>query len=75
MNRRERLRWRIADLVARIPGQCWAGLAEWALGSRYLSAERRVPWARQSAMCREGVARNGCCYCGTLRGPEGGEQR
>lgn len=58
------LRWRIATLINRLPGQCWAGLADWPLGNS------RVPWSPIGEMCREDVARCGSCYCGKLRTPE-----
>lgn len=60
----DRLRWRIAALIDRIPGQCWAGLADWPLRTR------RVPWAPVGPGCRDDLSRNGGCYCGKLRTPE-----
>ncbi|MFJ8815458.1 hypothetical protein [Amycolatopsis thermoflava] len=60
---RKAARWRIARLLDRLPGQCWAELATWAVG---LSG-RRVPWARIDRMCRTDVERCGACYCGKLR--------
>jgi len=58
-----RWRWRLAILLDRIPGMCWADLVTWALGWR------RNPWARRTSVCRADEARNGCCYCGRY-GPE-----
>jgi hypothetical protein len=60
----DRLRWRIANLIDRIPGQCWADLADWPLGNR------RLPWAPQRPGCREDMERCGSCYCGKLLRPE-----
>lgn len=60
----DRLRWRIAALVEKLPGQCWSGLADWQLGTR------RFPWAPISDMCRRDLERCGACYCGKLRTPE-----
>lgn len=71
MKRLERLRWRIAELVALLPGQCWSGLVEFALDERFLT-RRRWPWA-PNRLCREDAARRGCpCYCGKVGGPEDG---
>ena len=63
-----RLRWRIISTLNRLPGQCWAGLVPWALGWR--KGERRSPWSPVTSDCRAGIARQGTCYCGKLRGPE-----
>jgi hypothetical protein len=64
----ERARWRIAYLMDRMPGQCWAETVEWALGYR------RWPWARVDDRCRTDVARCGSCYCGKLRSPEAADR-
>ncbi|MFI2663695.1 hypothetical protein [Micromonospora carbonacea] len=61
MSRVEHLRWRIAALIDRLPGQCWAKVADWPLG------HRRWPWARIDDVCRRDAARCGGCYCGRLR--------
>lgn len=61
MSRRERMRWRVARLLNRLPSQCWTGLATWALG------DGRWPWAPQGGVCREDADRCGACYCGKLR--------
>lgn len=58
---RNKLRWRVADVLNRLPGMCWANLVSWALRSRPLT-ETRQDW-----MCRSDTASNGCCYCGKLR--------
>jgi hypothetical protein len=57
----EKLRWRIADLMDRLPGQCWADLASWALyGPRKVArdGESRLPWRPITAMCRRDAAEN-----------------
>lgn len=64
MKRVERLRWRIAELINRIPGQCWADIADWPLG------HKRNPWSPQRPGCRADLGRLGACYCGKLRKPE-----
>jgi hypothetical protein len=60
--RLDRLRWRVAYALNRIPGMCWANLVSWALRYRSLR-ETRQDW-----MCRSDTARNGCCYCGKVTG-------
>lgn len=60
MARVERLRWAIARLLNRLPGQCWADLVDWTLGYQ------RSPWSPQRS-CRADLARRGACYCGKLR--------
>lgn len=67
MKLRDRIRWRIAILINRLPGQCWADLCDWAL--RY----RSRPWSPMTRMCRDGVRECGSCYCGKLRSPGGGD--
>jgi hypothetical protein len=62
----EKARWRLADLVNRLPGQCWTRLVGFAMG------DSRSPWQPQDWMCRDGAMRTGACYCGKLR-PKGGE--
>ncbi len=61
-----RWRWRIAGLLNRLPGQCWADLVSWALPGR----DSRNPWSPIDSMCRRDFASNGSCYCGKLRDPE-----
>lgn len=56
----ERLKWRIAELLNRLPNQCWTGNASWVLG------DQRWPWRRIDAACREDAERVGFCYCGKL---------
>jgi hypothetical protein len=64
-----RLRWRIAYLMNRLPGQCWADLVQWAVTERREHLERRLPW-RPVGACRVDLARTGTCYCGKLGRPE-----
>lgn len=59
---RERLRWRIAELLNRLPGQCWADLVSWAQGSAFY----KRPWQPRSPGCTDGAVRQGRCYCGKL---------
>jgi hypothetical protein len=53
----------IADLIDRLPGQCWTSLAMWSMST---VREDPVPWKPQDWMCRKDAARNGRCYCGKL---------
>ncbi|RAO26515.1 hypothetical protein PSN13_06543 [Micromonospora saelicesensis] len=64
MKRIEKLKWRIAELINKIPGQCWSDIADWPLGYK------ANPWSPQRSGCREDLARVGSCYCGKLRTPE-----
>ncbi|GAA4681236.1 hypothetical protein Prum_052050 [Phytohabitans rumicis] len=72
----ERLRWWIANLVNKLGGQCWADLVSWVLAERAERREwyrrERLPWRPISSVCREDLARTGCCYCGKLRDGDGG---
>lgn len=73
----EKLRWRIVAVVNRLPGQCWADLVGWVLAGRRERREwylrERLPWRPIQPNCREDLGRVGCCYCGTLRAPDGKE--
>ncbi|MBQ1061312.1 hypothetical protein [Micromonospora sp. C41] len=66
---KQRLRWRIAGLIDRLPGQCWSGLVDWVLYRWRDDPDLRsaLPWRPVSDMCRRDVARCGYCYCGKLR--------
>lgn len=68
MNLSKRLRWRIAVLLGKLPGQCWADLVSWAAGGR-----DRWPWFPQTDTCRRDAA-DGGCYCGKLRPLAGGRK-
>ena len=61
-----RTRWRIVQLLNRLPGQCWADLVMWALRS-WNEDEGRWPWRPISRYCRDDMAEVGYCYCGKLR--------
>lgn len=70
MSARERIRWRIAHLLNRLPGQCWADLVSWVVD---MGSIRRVsPWSPRGYSCRQDFEQNGCCYCGKLRRANGG---
>lgn len=61
-----RLRWHIANLVDRLPSQCWVDLWDWALRNR-----KGTPWQPINRTCIEDVNRD-ACYCGKLRNPNSG---
>lgn len=65
----ERARWRIANRLDRLPGQCWANLALWALHASWDRDDH--PWWRPlsstSRMCQQDAARCGTCWCGKLQ--------
>lgn len=58
--RNSRARWKVAWLLDRLPGMCWANLVSWVL------YDERLRDTRQDWMCRQGVARCGTCYCGKV---------
>lgn len=67
---RAKARWKIADLLGRLPGQCWADLVSWALDDRRTRrnlGNPRHPWRPVRDSCRRDLAANGTCYCGSLR--------
>jgi hypothetical protein len=68
MARRMPVRWQVAHLMNRLPGQCWTGLVSFALGWR------DSPWQPVTRACRGG-SETGTCYCGKLRDgtTDGGE--
>lgn len=75
-DRIERLKWRIATLANRLPGQCWADLVSWVLDSKRTrdpGLRARLPW-RPIRSCRTDLARTGACYCGKLMSAERREQ-
>lgn len=59
----ECMRWRIANLLDRLPGQCWADLVCWATKLD----DRKLPWSPITPVCHQGVERNGACYCNKIR--------
>jgi hypothetical protein len=69
---RLKIRWLIADLLNRLPGQCWGDLVTWALetpSARKRRGNARHPWRPVTRICRNDLAqsRDGACYCGKLR--------
>lgn len=66
---RERIRFRIANLVDKLPGQCWADLVGWVYRDNRDDPDWRseIPWRPIGYTCRTDLARNGACYCGKLR--------
>jgi len=74
--RRAKFRWRIAVLMNRLPGQCWADLVTWAIDTprtRKILGNPRHPWRPVTSTCRSDAAGNDACYCGKIRNPGGGE--
>jgi hypothetical protein len=67
---REWLRWKIAALLDRLPGQCWTDLVWWALQRPGGGYGQRTPWSPQNKECWRGRDTVGVCYCGKLRTPE-----
>lgn len=63
----ERIRWKIAYLVNRLRGQCWADLVSWVLDGPRLrkDAGGRLPWRPITETCQADKTRD--CYCGKLR--------
>ncbi len=62
------LRWRIASLIDKLPGQCWADLCGWAMRDRRDRRDYPIgPWSPIGQSCRNDLARVGSCYCGKLR--------
>jgi hypothetical protein len=65
-----RWRWWVVSQLNKLPGQCWADLVPWALGSykRGTRLERkRLPWSPIREICRGDIARTGTCYCGKIQ--------
>lgn len=63
-----RARWKVAGILNRLPGMCWANLVSWVLYSKPLR-ETRQDWA-----CRQDAASCGTCYCGKID-PAGATKR
>lgn len=60
-------RWRIADILNRLPRTCWANIVFWALGSRSMFDRDNSDDIRRSPMCfSPGQER---CYCGKFASP------
>lgn len=62
-----RVRWRIAGWLNRLPRTCWANLVSWALHRRPLIDRHGDGDIRQDWMCHEDAARTGNCYCNKIR--------
>jgi hypothetical protein len=62
----ERLRFRIADAVDKLPGQCWADLVSWALGHNRRAGNSIWPWRPVTSLCRQISPPNDRCYCGKI---------
>ena len=58
---RDRIRWRIARSLDRLPGTCWAYLVTASLGWHPFRGH-----VRQRPACRNDAAKNGACYCGKV---------
>lgn len=68
-DRIERLKWWVADLVNRLPGQCWADLVMWAMSDepvRDTGLRAALPWRPIGKRCIEDAQASGRCYCGTV---------
>lgn len=64
-----RMRWRIAHLLNKLPGQCRAGLVSWALDGPAASRRRGdnpLPWSPITDTCRQISPPNDRCYCGKI---------
>lgn len=55
-----RWRWWLARQVDRLPGQCWADLADFGLN------RTRIPWEPRRPDCTADALRVGACYCGKV---------
>lgn len=60
---RKAWQYRIADLLNRLPGTCWANLVCWIEFGSPLSQ------AWDLTACKIDCANNGSCYCGKRRAP------
>lgn len=65
----EKVRWHVAYLLDRLPGQCWADLVSWVLGR----SGRWSPWSPVESNCHRDRDATGVCYCGKLGRREPGE--
>lgn len=65
----KRWRWRIAQLMDKVPGQCWSSLADWAGDWKDYDQDnpRGLPWRPQTDGCRRDAQRVGSCYCNKLQ--------
>jgi hypothetical protein len=67
--RRERLRWRLAYLLNRVPWVCWADLVSWVMQTHPALSRSLLECGSRS--CREEARthRDRACYCGKFRQP------
>jgi hypothetical protein len=70
-------RWRVAQVMDKLPRQCWSSLVEWALrrheddpDTPWNDLVRRMPLRRQDEWCRSDALRSGACYCAKVRTAE-----
>jgi hypothetical protein len=56
---RDKIRWRVAQVLDWLPFTCWPNLVTWA------QRDQRWP-ALAGRSCRQDAARTGTCYCGKL---------
>jgi hypothetical protein len=70
-------RWRVAQLMDKLPSQCWSSLVDWAQrrheddpDTPLTDLARRLPLRSMDDICRSDRDRNGTCYCGKLRTAE-----
>lgn len=65
-----RWRWRVAILLNRLPGQCWADLIEWCLPWTSRAEMTRSLRSPVSRRCIDDAAQSGegRCYCGKVGG-------
>ncbi len=67
----ERARWRIVELVDKLPGQCWTDLVMWAIDGPQECRRRGgnpLPWRPVTNSCRAFSPPNDRCYCGKICG-------
>jgi hypothetical protein len=68
----KRVRYRLASLLDRLPGQCWTDLVIWVEYAPDTPVENGGPWSPQTGTCRSDARQCGYCYCGKLeRRPDG----
>jgi hypothetical protein len=69
-DRRERLRWWIADRANRwLPNQCWSDIVDWAMrerGDRGWGLLASLPWRPIRQSCHDDARSAGRCYCGKV---------
>lgn len=66
------MRWKIAQLLDKLPGQCWSDLVDWVYAWDRPKEDRPALWSPLRDSCRSDATRCGSCYCGKL-GDRGGD--